>query len=158
MNNWLKSSLTGTTLSEEPDSEDDHVCDHASPSCMEEENEVSGRESAGPDKEELLQDVDQEVSEKQFYRETITAVSSFMGWKQVPEFDSASSTLDDNPFAGTRSQPTVKVSVKVQVDEWLTGKWNYINPHRNLYLMEALHQLVTKNAVEPVTIQTSLGF
>ena len=33
-----------------------------------------------------------------------------------------------------------------------------VNPHRNLYLLEALYQLVTKNAVEPVTNQTSLGF
>ena len=29
----------------------------------------------------------------------------------------------------------------------------YVNPHRNLYLMEALHQLFNKNAVEPVTTQ-----
>ena len=29
----------------------------------------------------------------------------------------------------------------------------YVNPHRSLYLMEALHQLFNKNAVEPVTTQ-----
>ena len=34
----------------------------------------------------------------------------------------------------------------------------YVNPYRNLYLLEALHQLMHKNAVEPVTNQTSLGF
>ena len=34
----------------------------------------------------------------------------------------------------------------------------YVNPHRNLYLLEALHQLLTKNAVEPVTTQKSLDF
>ena len=34
----------------------------------------------------------------------------------------------------------------------------YVNPHRNLYLLEALHQLMDKNAVEPVTNQMSLGF
>ena len=33
----------------------------------------------------------------------------------------------------------------------------YVNPHRNLYLLEALHQLLNKNAIEPVTNQTSLG-
>ena len=33
----------------------------------------------------------------------------------------------------------------------------YANPHRNSYLMEALHQLISKNAVEPVQNQTSLG-
>ena len=34
----------------------------------------------------------------------------------------------------------------------------YGNPHRNSYLLEALHQLIEKNAVELVQNQTSLGF
>ena len=34
----------------------------------------------------------------------------------------------------------------------------YLDPNRNLYLEEALHQLLSKDAVEPVTIQKSLGF
>ena len=34
----------------------------------------------------------------------------------------------------------------------------YVHPHRNLYLLEALHQLIDKNAVELVQNQTSLGF
>ena len=34
----------------------------------------------------------------------------------------------------------------------------YVNPHRNLYLLEALHQLIDKNAVELVQNQTSLVF
>ena len=34
----------------------------------------------------------------------------------------------------------------------------YANPHRNSYLLEALHQLIDKNAVEPVYNQASLGF
>ena len=34
----------------------------------------------------------------------------------------------------------------------------YANPLRNSYLLEALHQLINKNAVEPVSNQTSLGF
>ena len=34
----------------------------------------------------------------------------------------------------------------------------YVNPQRHLYLLEALHQLVNKNAIEAVTNQTSLGF
>ena len=33
-----------------------------------------------------------------------------------------------------------------------------VNPHRNLYLLEALHQLTNKNAIELVTNQESLGF
>ena len=34
----------------------------------------------------------------------------------------------------------------------------YGNPHRNSYLLEALHQLIDKNAVELVRNQSSLGF
>ena len=34
----------------------------------------------------------------------------------------------------------------------------YVNPHRNSYLLEALHQLIAKNVVELVKHQTSLGF
>ena len=34
----------------------------------------------------------------------------------------------------------------------------YVNSHRNSYLLEALHQLMDKNAVERVHNQTSLGF
>ena len=35
---------------------------------------------------------------------------------------------------------------------------HYVNPHRKLYLLEALHLLISKNAVELVRNQTSLGF
>ena len=34
----------------------------------------------------------------------------------------------------------------------------YVNSHKNLYLLEALHHLLTKNAVEPVATQKSLVF
>ena len=34
----------------------------------------------------------------------------------------------------------------------------YVNPHRNSYLVEALHQLITKNAIEIVQNPNSLGF
>ena len=34
----------------------------------------------------------------------------------------------------------------------------YVNPHRNSYLLEALHQLIDKNAVERVQNRKSLGF
>ena len=33
-----------------------------------------------------------------------------------------------------------------------------VNPHKNLYLLEALHQLVNKNAVELVATKKTLGF
>ena len=59
---------------------------------------------------------DQDLSEEANYRETIRGVRSFMGRHQIPDFDSASSSLDDNPFAGSRVKPTGKVSVKLPVD------------------------------------------
>ena len=34
----------------------------------------------------------------------------------------------------------------------------YVNPHRNSYLLEALHQLIDKNAIELVRNKTSLSF
>ena len=50
-----------------------------------------------------------------------------MGWHRIPDFDSASSSLDDNPFAGSRVKPTGKVSVKLLVDEWLCRKFEKLN-------------------------------
>ena len=91
-------SLTSATApAEEPVSDEECLSDHVSPS-LEEEGELSDAQSTGPDHEELL-DVDQEFSAEQSYRVTIRGVRSFMGWSQVPEFDSASSSQDDNPFA-----------------------------------------------------------
>ena len=49
-----------------------------------------------------------------------------MGWHKVPEFESVSSS-DDNPFAGSRIQPTGKVSVKLPVDDWLCKKMEKLN-------------------------------
>ena len=76
-----------------------------------------------PDKDFARDDsADQELSEEGSYRETIRGVKSFMGWHQIPDFDSASSSLDDNRFAGSRAQPTWKVSIKLPVDDWLCRK------------------------------------
>ena len=50
-----------------------------------------------------------------------------MGCHQIPDFDSASSSLDDNPFAGSRVEPTSKVSIKLLVDEWLCRKFKRMN-------------------------------
>ena len=50
-----------------------------------------------------------------------------MGWHQIPDFDSASSSLDDNPFVGSRVKPSRKVSVKLPVDEWLCRKFEKLN-------------------------------
>ena len=49
-----------------------------------------------------------------------------MGWHQIPEFSSVSSS-DDNPFAGSRGQPTGNVSVKLPVDDWLCRKMEKLN-------------------------------
>ena len=49
-----------------------------------------------------------------------------MGWHKIPEFDSVSSS-DDNPFAGSRVQPTGKVSVKLPVGDWLCRKMEKLN-------------------------------
>ena len=83
-------------------------------------------ESTSPDHEELL-DVDQELTAEQTYRETLRGVRSFMAWNDIPEFDSSSSSQDDNPFTGSKSSHTGKVSVKVPVDEWLCKKMEKLN-------------------------------
>ena len=63
---------------------------------------------------ELPEDsTDQDLSEEANYRETIRGIRSFMGWHQISDFDSASSSLDDNPFAGSRVNPTVCLSKSV---------------------------------------------
>ena len=81
-----------------------------------------------PDKDFARDDsADQELSEEGSYRETIRGVKSFMGWHQIPDFDSASSSLDDNRFAGSRAQPTWKVSIKLPVDDWLCRKLEKLN-------------------------------
>ena len=51
---------------------------------------------------------DQELSEEASYRETTREGRSFMGWHQIHDFNNVSSS-DDNPFAGSRAQPTGKV-------------------------------------------------
>ena len=76
---------------------------------------------------ELPEDsTDQDLSEDANYRETIRGVRSFMGWHQIPDYNTSSS-LDDNPFAGSRAKPAGKVSVKLPVDEWLCRKFEKLN-------------------------------
>ena len=106
---------------EEPAVESDQFSDRAS--SFADEGEVSDLESTGPDREKLL-DVDQELTAEQTYRETLRGVRSFMAWNDIPEFDSSSSH-DDNPFTGSKTSHTRKVSVKV--DEWLCRKLEKLN-------------------------------
>ena len=59
-------------------------------------------------------DPDQTHSDEQNYRETMRGIRSFMGWSHIPDMDTATSTSDDNPFAGPKAQPAQpagKVSV-----------------------------------------------
>ena len=79
------------------------------------------------DKEPSRDDPETEPTEEANYRETMRGVRSFMNWHRVPEFETVSSAADDNPFAGTRVQPTGKVSVKLPVDDWLCRKMSSLN-------------------------------
>ena len=108
----LHAEITGTDIKEELQSE---------PSSPVDGNVRDGSSDLTRD-----ESADQELSEESSYRETITDVRSFMGWHQIPEFDSVSSA-DDNPFAGSRVQPTGKVSVKLPVDDWLCRKMEELN-------------------------------
>ena len=88
----LDQSLPGVRTDEiagESDSEEEMEREPASPASANARGELP--EDAA----------DQDLSEDANYRETIRGVRSFMGWHQIPDFDSASSSLDDNPFAGS---------------------------------------------------------
>ena len=119
------SSLTGTTVPpEEPEILTDHLSDR--PSSLADEGELSDLGSTGQEHEDLSE-VDQELTAEQNYRETLRGVRSFMAWNDIPEFDSASGSQDDNPFTGSKVSHTGKVSVKVPVDEWLCRKMEKLN-------------------------------
>ena len=113
---------TGPTVTvEEPDEEVSSDRSSFSPN----KGELSDRESV-QGQEDFIEG-DQELSVEQSYRETLRGVRSFMAWIEIPEFDSASSSQDDNPFTGSRASQTGKVSVKVPVDEWLCHKFEKFN-------------------------------
>ena len=62
---------------------------------------------------------------KKLVTERRSEVRSFIGWHKIPEFSVSSS--DDNPFTGSRVQPTGKVSVKLHVDDWHCRKMEKLN-------------------------------
>ena len=93
------------------------------------------------DRDVSRDDPDSEPTEEANYRETMRGVRSFMNWHKVPEFETVSSTADDNPFAGARVQPTGKVSVKLPVDDWLCRKMS----SRNLTITEGYPTRNTDN-------------
>ena len=79
------------------------------------------------DRDVSRDDPDSEPTEEANYKETMRGVRSFMNWHKVPEFETVSSTADDNPFAGARVRPTGKVSLKLPVDDWLCRKMSSLN-------------------------------
>ena len=79
------------------------------------------------DKDASRDDPESEPTEEANYLKTMRGVRSFMNWHRVPEFETVSSTADDNPFAGARVQPTGKVSVKLLVDDWLCRKMSSLD-------------------------------
>ena len=68
-------------------------------------------------------DPDHTLSEDQNYRETMRGIRSYIGWTYIPDMDTATSTSDDNPFAGPNTQPTSKVSVNMPLMSGYAGKW-----------------------------------
>ena len=108
-----RKTVTATGAS---DSDDNLHSEPDSPASVSDQGELSNRDT--PKYEEL----DQELSEEANYWETMRGVRSFMGWHQIQDFNSSSSSLDDNPFADARAQPTGKVSIKLPADDWLCRK------------------------------------
>ena len=53
---------------------------------------------------------------------------------------------------------TLPFRIRLQLTRSPSVVSRYVNPHRNSYLLEALHQLIDKNAVERVQNPKSLGF
>ena len=88
---------------------------------------VEEGELSDQDPDATVADPDQTLSEHQNYRETIRGIRSYMGWTHIPDMDTATSTSDDNPFVGPKTQPTGKVSVKMPTDEWLCRKMGKLN-------------------------------
>ena len=53
---------------------------------------------------------------------------------------------------------TLPFRIRPKLTRYPTAVSCYVNPHRNSYQLEALHQLIEENAVELVQNQKSLGF
>ena len=50
-----------------------------------------------------------------------------MGWKNIPDIDTPTSTADDNPFVRPKLQTVGKVLVNMPVDHWLCKKMDKLN-------------------------------
>ena len=80
---------------------------------VEEEGELTDPETCTP-----KEDSNQQISEEETTGKwSDQCVRSYMGWHQLPEFESAASSQDDNSFACPHA--TSKISVKLPSDDWL---------------------------------------
>ena len=64
-------------------------------------------------------DQDQPLSEEQTYRETMRGIRSLICWSHIPDMDSATSTSEDNPFAGPKTPAPGKVLVQMPTEDWV---------------------------------------
>ena len=110
-----------STSSMDTDSDTD-ISDRPPVDLFVEEGELSDQ-----DLEASAADPDLTLSEEQNYRETMSGIRSFMVWTHIPEMDTTASRLEDNPFAGPKTQPTGKISVSMPTDEWLCSKMGKLN-------------------------------
>ena len=94
-------TAAGVSAQSEMDSEYDQCSEPGSPvGDSEDHGELSDRDISRE------RELDIELSEEANYWESMKGMRSFMGWYQVPEFDTSSSSLDDDPFAAVRTQLT----------------------------------------------------
>ena len=110
-----------SSVSMDTDSDSDYS-DRPPVDIFVEEGELSDQ-----DPDVTATDPDQTLSEDQNYRETMRGIRSYMGWTHIPDMVAATSTSDDNSFAGPKTQPAGKVSVKMPADEWLYRKMGKLN-------------------------------
>ena len=102
----MASTSTASEVGHYPSSDFDKSTSPAN--LVKEEGEVSDQESGA-----LTQESDHQISEEQSYRESVREVRSFIGWNQVPEFETSASSLGDDPFAISRSHSAGKISVQL---------------------------------------------
>ena len=77
------------------------------------------------DKDSVTANQDVLLSEEQSYRETRALGGT--SDRVTPDFDSASSSTDKNPFAAPKPQFTGKISVNLHTDDWQCKKFDRLN-------------------------------
>ena len=103
---------------------------------------TSAEEVSDQEQDQNTADVDH-APEQQRYRETMSGIRSFMGWRHIPDVNIATSDANDNPFAGPKQRPVGKISMNLPTDDWLCKKVDKFN----LTLVEAIHPEAWKSVV-----------